>query len=364
MSVVRLRPASVARCLLLLGAAAVLAGCQKEEEITHYKVPKAEAPPLPAVPSAKSTQRLLGAIIPRGDELWVIKLMGPEAAVKGHEDEFQAFLDSVQFKDGDKSPTYKAPESWRPSKGTQFSVSAFKVGPDEAAPELTVTPSRGSVADNVKRWRGQLGLKSSTDDDIKRTTKEKKIGDVTAVVVDLTGTGSGTMGRPPFAGMSHPPIAPVAGAAPVASAAPARLKYTLPANWTEGGELERAGIRREAVFQVSDGGRSAEVTATIAGGSVKDNIDRWRGQIGLAPLTDDEFNNQRTLLIGGSPGIFVDLAGDGRGDHQAILGAVVPRGREQWFFKMTGPADVVGRQKSAFEAFLKSVRFEGGTANE
>jgi hypothetical protein len=32
-----------------------------------------------------------------------------------------------------------------------------------------------------------------------------------------------------------------------------------------------------------------------------------------------------------------------------------------WFIKMRGPADLVGRQLAAFEAFLKSVRFDGGT---
>jgi hypothetical protein len=357
MKAVPYRPASVARWLLPFAAAVLVVGCQKEEEITHVKVPKAEAPVLPAR-AAKTTQRLLGAIISKGDGLWVVKLMGPEAAVKGHESEFDAFLDSLQFKEGDKAPTYKVPEGWKPSKGTQFSIAAFKVSGDEAAPELTVTPSRGSVMENVKRWRGQLGLKSDDEDEVKRGTKEKKIGDVTAVVVDLTGTGSGGMGRPPFAGGAHPPIPPAG--APTSP----RLKYTLPAGWEEGGELTRAGIRREAVFQVKDSGGTAEVTVTIAGGSPKDNIDRWRGQLGLARQTEEEFNSQRTLLVGGSPGLFVDLVGDGRSDHQGILGAVVPRPGQQWFFKMTGPADVVARQKPAFEAFLKSVRFQGGPGDE
>jgi hypothetical protein len=35
-------------------------------------------------------------------------------------------------------------------------------------------------------------------------------------------------------------------------------------------------------------------------------------------------------------------------------------GGQSWFVKLTGPADLVGQQQSAFEAFVKSLRFEAG----
>ena len=47
-------------------------------------------------------------------------------------------------------------------------------------------------------------------------------------------------------------------------------------------------------------------------------------------------------------------------ETRRILGVVVLRRGQTWFFKMTGPADLVEKQKPAFEAFLKSVRFDGG----
>jgi hypothetical protein len=342
--------------------AAAVAGCQKDDDVRHYTAPKVESP-LPPVKAVRAT-RLLGAIVPRGDELWVVKVMGPETAINGLEGEFEAFLDSVSFKDGAKSPTFKVPDSWRPSKGTRFSVAAYRIGPDEEAPELTVTPSRGSVEDNVNRWRGQVGLKPFAADEVKRTTREKKIGNGTAVVVDLAGTASGDgMGRPPFAGQDHrtiPEAAPAVAAEPAPAAAP-RLKYSLPPGWREGGELVKAGIRRVAVFQVRDSAGSAEVSVTKAGGGVKANVDRWRQQVGLQALSDEQFAREvTTLMVAGGPAVYVDLSGDGKPGRQGILGAVLPRGGESWFFKMTGTADVVGRQKGAFEAFLKSVRFEGG----
>ena len=38
---------------------------------------------------------------------------------------------------------------------------------------------------------------------------------------------------------------------------------------------------------------------------------------------------------------------------------ILPRGEQTWFFTIKGPADLVEKQKSAFEAFVKSVRFDG-----
>jgi hypothetical protein len=42
-----------------------------------------------------------------------------------------------------------------------------------------------------------------------------------------------------------------------------------------------------------------------------------------------------------------------------ILGAIAPEGDGQsWFFKLMGPAEEVGKQEKAFDAFLASLRFD------
>ena len=57
----------------------------------------------------------------------------------------------------------------------------------------------------------------------------------------------------------------------------------------------------------------------------------------------------------------MDLTGPAQsGISQRMLGVGLPHGGATWFFKMTGPADLVGKQKAAFEAFVKSVKFDGG----
>jgi len=45
---------------------------------------------------------------------------------------------------------------------------------------------------------------------------------------------------------------------------------------------------------------------------------------------------------------------------QRLLGAIVPRGPQCWFFKMIGPADAVGPHAEGFTALVKSIRFGEG----
>jgi hypothetical protein len=360
MSFVPLRPIPVVRPLFLLAALALLTGCQREEDVRHYTAPKPESPPIPAA-ADRPTQRILGAIIPREEgRLWVFKLMGPTAILKEHEAEFDSFIDSVTFKDGAKAPAFKNPESWRPSAGTKMSVAAFRVGADEDAPEITVTPSGGSVDDNINRWRGQLGLKPAEADELKQTTKEKQNGDVKIVIVDLTGPGSGKMaagkaaGRPPF-GDKAPPFAHPGGAPKPP------LSYTTPEGWKEGKQTQFS----LAAFRAGEGPEAVDVTVSALGGTaggLLTNVNRWRGQVGLPDWTEEQFSKEAaTMMVAGGPAAYVDSGAGPSGKR--IVGAVLPRGGQTWFFKMSGPAEAVAKQKPAFEAFVKSVRFEGG-ANE
>ncbi len=356
---VRFRPVSVARWLFLPAVVAVVAGCQKEEDVSRYTEPRPVVPAGSAEPAPREGQRLLGTLVLRGDELWVFKLMGPDAAIKAHKPDYEAFIDSLVFTDAGRMPEYKLPSGWRPSKGTQFSVAAFQVGPDEDAPELTVTPARGSVTDNVNRWRGQLGLKPVSGDDVRKSLREKQLGGASALLVELSGPGSGKRpggmmaGHPPIGGKMPPAVRGDGGAKP-------GLKYTTPEGWKEGKQTQFS----LAAFRAGEGGNAADVTVTALPGSAGGllaNVNRWRQQLGLAAWTEDQFTKEATsLMVAGNPAAYVDFAGGGKG----ILGALLSRNGQTWFFKMTGPADAVERQKAAFEAFVKSVRFEGGAGND
>lgn len=160
---------------LLAGLAlALLAGC-KDETIERYQVPR---PP---------QQRLLGAIIPRGERTWFFKLVGPQDVVDKHAAEFRQFIQSLSFPEKGRQPiAWRVPEEWgwREEPGEKLRYATFKIGPREDPLELTVIPlgGGGTLLSNVNRWRDQMGLPRVTEDDLGRMTSDLKVGD------DIKGT--------------------------------------------------------------------------------------------------------------------------------------------------------------------------------
>jgi hypothetical protein len=138
-----------------------------------------------------------------------------------------------------------------------------------------------------------------------------------------------------------------------------QLKYTLPAGWKE----KPLTQMRVASFNVSAGGTTADVSVIplggLAGGDLA-NVNRWRGQVGLPPLADNDLQKlaENVTVAGRLAGLY-DVAGTapGSGNTERILGVISHRDDTAWFFKMTGDAGLVEKQKPAFIAFLKSVEF-------
>ncbi len=160
-----------------------------------------------------------------------------------------------------------------------------------------------------------------------------------------------------------PPTAPAAmpatmpdGLAPDNSGQPS-LQYILPAGW----EKKAPTQMRVASFGISQDGKQADVSVIpLAGmaGTDPANVNRWRGQVGLGPLPEaDVLNLAEKVSVGGQPADLYDLAGTNPGNSAAerILGVILHRGDTAWFFKMTGDANLVEQQKSAFISFLKSI---------
>jgi hypothetical protein len=149
-----------------------------------------------------------------------------------------------------------------------------------------------------------------------------------------------------------PMTMPAGLAAPDKSALP-QLKYTAPAGWTE----KPASSMRVASFGVSAEGKTADISVIplggMAGGAAA-NVTRWRGQIGLPPVTDDEAAKlAEKVSVGDQPAELYDLDGGA----QRILAVSFRRDDTSWFFKMTGDAALVEAQKPAFVSFLKTVQF-------
>jgi hypothetical protein len=142
------------------------------------------------------------------------------------------------------------------------------------------------------------------------------------------------------------------------------LQYTVPAGW----EKKAPSQMRVASFGISQGGKQADISVIpLAGMAGNDpaNVNRWRGQVGLATLPEADVSNlAEKVTVGDQPADLYDLAGTApaSGEAQCILGVILHRDDTAWFFKMTGEASLVEQQKPAFIAFLKSVSFGVPTA--
>ena len=134
------------------------------------------------------------------------------------------------------------------------------------------------------------------------------------------------------------------------------LTWTAPANWI----AKPTGPMRKGSFSVKGDGIEADLSITAFPGSTGGllaNLNRWRGQLGIAPITDAEFDaNTIHLDVGGLHLTVVDFSGTAAGKPTRILGAVVPHGSDTWFFKLMGPDTLVTHEKPAFLEFLNTIK--------
>ncbi len=87
------------------------------------------------------------------------------------------------------------------------------------------------------------------------------------------------------------------------------LTYTAPAGWRAGPERQM----RLATFFVSDGQKPLEVAVFPPfGGSLLENVNRWRGQVGAKVVTEAELAVAAPeLKLGDSKAYYVDVRGSG-----------------------------------------------------
>ena len=98
------------------------------------------------------------------------------------------------------------------------------------------------------------------------------------------------------------------------------------------------------------------------GGGLLANLNRWRGQLGLTPVTEADLASQVQPLIVTVPdskAMLAEMAGtDARtGQKTRLLAAVVPQGQQTWFYKLMGNEQVVEQQKEAFTKFVQAVKY-------
>src|SRR5258707_3445613 len=145
------------------------------------------------------------------------------------------------------------------------------------------------------------------------------------------------------------------GLAPAAETAVAT-----PPNW----ETQPLSQMRQASFLVKgDNGAVADISFVSLGstaGDVLENVNRWLGQLGQPPITEQKLDEMAQRLHTSLGDVtIVDLAGlpdnadparDGR-----IIAAMVTTADGTLFFKMRGNADLTEAQKSDFIKWVAAV---------
>ncbi|MDD5139190.1 MAG: hypothetical protein PHY43_02890 [Verrucomicrobiales bacterium] len=315
---------------------------------------------------------------------------------------------------GQPSLQYALPAGWEKKAPSQMRVASFGISENGRQADVSVIPLAGTAGTdpaNVNRWRGQVGLEALSETELAKLAEKITVGESPAELYDLAGTapGSGDAGRiigvilhredtawffkmtgdagvveaqkPAFIAFlksisfgapaaapaamdmsqlppSHPPVGGMNPGMPAASV-PAGDKptWTVPAGWQEG-QLAQFLIAKY-VITGANGATAAVNVSSLAGdgGGLLPNVNRWRTQLGLAPIAEADLANLPTIDASGGKATLIEFTGTSAGKPAQLVGVVLPLGGQTWFYKLMGDANVVAQQKEALVSFVQSAQY-------
>lgn len=297
---------------------------------------------------------------------------------------------------------WKLPSGWKEKEASQMRVGSFEAGKEADAADVSIIPLQMPSGpkmelDNYNLWRQSLelapvdkvesqpvaiGADQGKLYDVSDSKSPKRIlaavlekGGVTwyfkmigsdAVVkeqqpafVDFLKSISfesapATAAANPHAGMTMPAMGTTSSEPAVK---PAASGAATPAGWKE---LAPTTFLAAKYAIQGEGDAKAEMTvSTGIGGGVFSNVNRWRGQLGLAPLSEEDFSKTaKPIDIPTGKGMLVDMDGtDAKTGKKARLVGVIVPDSGSWFYKLMGDPAVVGQQKDAFIKFIQTAKF-------
>ena len=134
------------------------------------------------------------------------------------------------------------------------------------------------------------------------------------------------------------------------------LSWSAPTSWET---MAPTSMRKGSYLIKGPDGATADLSITAFPGDVGGdlaNINRWRGQIKLEPITAESLSSQVTSI--NAQGLTlksIEMANLEIPEPQRVLGAIVGFEGNTWFFKLTGPEALVANEKSSFIAFLETI---------
>jgi hypothetical protein len=361
-----------------LAALALLAGCGRDS-VKVYQVPK-EKPPAAA------------AANPHGDPM-----ANPHGGTAAR-----------------PPVNWTVPADWESQPADGMRAGRLTItGKEGARAEVSVTPLAGMTAsklDLVNMWRSQVRLERAGEADLGSLGEKVPIGSEQGEMFDFVsgqplaggknlrllaamlpqgGTTwffkmvgdddlvreqksafaaflkSVSFAAPAVAGTPPAPATPtVAGAspppAPPAADTSGKPAWDVPSSWQEQPPTQML----VAKFAVS-GEAGARVEITVSSfpgdtGGLLANVNRWRGQVGLPPVGQEALAKEVSALdVPGGQAQVTDMVGASprTGQKTRLIGVVVPRGPQTWFYKLMGDETLAGREKPALLKFVQSVRY-------
>jgi len=149
-------------------------------------------------------------------------------------------------------------------------------------------------------------------------------------------------------------IQPASGVISAPETAAKEVTWKVPKGWKE----QAPSAMRLASFLIKgEKGQDADMSVVPlsgeAGGDLA-NINRWRGQIQLAPLTQPDLSAQsETIRPSGRQMLYVNFV---KGKKR-LIAAIYHRKDRTWFFKMLGDDGTVLAAKPGLMHFLQSLKF-------
>ncbi len=297
---------------------------------------------------------MLGAMMADEDQVWFVKLMGPAGSVERVADGFHQLVDSIRWADGQAEPQWDLPEGWTQRSGDANRLATLAADGLEIAISSLPNPSAdwdGYVLANLNRWRGQLQLSPISAEQLSQAVQRSEVDGRPTVQVDLIGGTAGRTPAPPAVAADSPFVAPAT------ESANAPLQYDVPEGWQPG----RMSSFRLAAFDIERDGQRAEVTVIplgAASGSVLDNVNRWRTQVGLDSVDEEELEETvRKVSVDGIESSLVEILPPDENAASAILAAIIPQSDQTLYVKLMGDRGLVSDEKSNFAAFVQSIGF-------
>ena len=296
----------------------------------------------------------------------------------------------------------KLPAGWTEQPPTKMRAASFLIkGENDLGAEMAAMPFPGMGGKDlmlVNMWREQIGLAAVTDEELPKLTAKAVVAGLDGKLFDISGSvkegeekprdriivalvskdeftwffklqgDAGLVGsqRPAFLDfLKNVTIDSADAHGPVTASAPPSARaglpgWIVPANWKA---EQPSSSMLLAQFGIAGDAGAGTVTVSQLGGAaggLTANLNRWRGQLGLAPVSTAEAENSaKTIDVSSGKATFVELSGKSArtGQPEDMIVVMVPQAGSTWFYKLTGDKSLVAKEKEAMLKFVKTVNY-------